>query len=112
MAKARPKPRPKTIAEQLRDAIADSGLTCYELGQRTDLPQSTVWRFVKGERDLGMERAGKLCEVLGFQLLRPGRSAVRQNERAGSDRRRQRADPDPPGGGHRGDGDDVATEPG
>lgn len=69
---ARTKPRP-TLAEQLRELIADSELSNYELGRQANVAEASIWRFRKGERDLTLETAGRLCEVLGVEPLRVSR---------------------------------------
>lgn len=47
--------RPKTITEQLRQAIDDSGLTRYRIAQETGISESTLSKFYLGQRGLSME---------------------------------------------------------
>lgn len=61
------------IMQQLVKAIEDAGkrdgLSRYELARRSGVPQSTLSRLVKGERDsLRIETFEALCRELGFTL--------------------------------------------
>lgn len=57
----------RDIAEKLRDAIRQSGLSANELAKRSGVPQTTISRFLSG-KDLGIHRAAKLAKVLGLEL--------------------------------------------
>jgi plasmid maintenance system antidote protein VapI len=48
--------------------MKDSGETEYRLAQGSGVSQSIINRFVRGERGIGLETAGKLCEYLGLRL--------------------------------------------
>ena len=61
---------PKTIADQLRKAIADSGETEYAIAKGSGVSQSVVNRFVHGERSISIDTAAKLCAYLGLTLKR------------------------------------------
>lgn len=56
------------IAEQLRRAVADSGESQLALATRAGISSQQLSRFVRGERDLTLETAGKLCAALGLGL--------------------------------------------
>jgi transcriptional regulator with XRE-family HTH domain len=60
---------PRSISDALRSAIAESGLTRYEISKRSGVPQSALSRFVKGERSISLETLDKLAEVLDVELL-------------------------------------------
>jgi transcriptional regulator with XRE-family HTH domain len=60
----------KTIVDQLRRAIADSGQTEYAIAKGSGVSQSVLSRFVRGERSIGMETAAKLCQYLKLDLKR------------------------------------------
>jgi transcriptional regulator with XRE-family HTH domain len=62
----------RQLADQLRQAIAESGITLYQLSQESGVHRSQLSRFVREERDLGLAMAGKVCEVLGLHLTREG----------------------------------------
>jgi plasmid maintenance system antidote protein VapI len=70
----------KTLAEQLREMIEASGLTNGKLGAAAGVPEATIWRFRKAERDITLETAGRIALALGIPPLaaprrRPGRAA-------------------------------------
>jgi len=56
------------LAADIRAAFADSGLSRFELARRSGVPYSGVHRFIAGKRDVGLETASKLCDVLGLEL--------------------------------------------
>jgi plasmid maintenance system antidote protein VapI len=58
----------KTISEQLRAAIQDSGLSHNELAKATGVNQPSISRFVSGDRGLGSESIDKLAAYLGLEL--------------------------------------------
>lgn len=60
----------KTIVDQLRKAIADSGETEYAIAKGAGVSQSVVNRFVHGERSISIETAAKLCLYLKLDLKR------------------------------------------
>lgn len=60
----------KSIVEQLRQAIADSGQTEYAIAKGSRVSQSVVNRFVHGERGINLETAARLCAYLGLDLTR------------------------------------------
>lgn len=57
------------VGEVLREAIRASGRSAAEIGRETGIPQPTITRFLQGA-DMGVERAGKLCEYFGLVLVR------------------------------------------
>jgi transcriptional regulator with XRE-family HTH domain len=58
----------RSLAEQLRQAIEDSGITMYKLSQDSGVNRSQLSRFMRGQRDLSLAVADKFCEVLGIGL--------------------------------------------
>jgi plasmid maintenance system antidote protein VapI len=60
----------KSIAEQLRKAIADSGETEYAIAKGSGVSQSVVNRFVHGERGISLDTAARLCAYLKLSLKR------------------------------------------
>jgi transcriptional regulator with XRE-family HTH domain len=93
--------REKSLGEQLRGLIEDSGLTNYELGRRAGVTEAGIWRFRKGQRDITLETAGRLCDALGVEPLRARRSAVRSRQAAARESSPQDRD------GPAGPGDDM-----
>jgi transcriptional regulator with XRE-family HTH domain len=56
------------LVEQLRQAIRSSGESLNQLGERSGLDSARLSRFMRGERDLTLSAAEKLCDVLGLHL--------------------------------------------
>lgn len=61
------------ISEQLRQAIRDCGESRYALSKRTGIDQSTLTRFMSGERGLRLDVVDVLAEALDLEL-RPKRA--------------------------------------
>jgi transcriptional regulator with XRE-family HTH domain len=59
----------RSIVEQLRQAIRDSGQTEYAIAKGSGVSQSVVNRFVNGERSISLETAAKLCQYLDLDLV-------------------------------------------
>ncbi len=59
---------PQRLACQLRNAFQRSGMTRYELAKRTNIPYSTIHRFMAGERDITLSTVEKMCDVLTLEL--------------------------------------------
>lgn len=58
---------PADLAEKLRAAIRNSGLSHNELARQTGVNQSIISRFMAG-KDMGIHRAAILAKVLGLEL--------------------------------------------
>jgi transcriptional regulator with XRE-family HTH domain len=56
------------LSEQLRQAIRDCGESRYALSKRTGIDQSTLTRFMSGERGLRLDVVEVLAEALGLEL--------------------------------------------
>lgn len=57
----------KDMAEKLRAAIRESGMSANALGQATGVEQTTISRFLKGS-DMGIHKASKIATYLGLKL--------------------------------------------
>lgn len=68
-----------TFSDQVRRLIADSGLSSYRLSQLSGVPESTLSRFLRGERTITLETLDRLSAALRLEL------------KGGSRRRRSRA---------------------
>lgn len=55
------------MAEQLRQAMRDSGQSANQIAQATGINQTLVSRFLRG-KDMGIERASKIAAYLGLTL--------------------------------------------
>jgi plasmid maintenance system antidote protein VapI len=53
----------------LRAAIVNSGLSHYRIAKDAGITADVVSRFVSGERQLRIESAGRIAQVLGLELL-------------------------------------------
>jgi transcriptional regulator with XRE-family HTH domain len=66
--------RPTKFSDQLRQAIDGCGLTRYAIAKATGIAESTLSRFMSGERGLPMKTLDRLAECLGLEIvLRPKR---------------------------------------
>ncbi len=61
------------LQDQLREAIADSGLTLYRIAKDAGIAYPVLHRFASGERDLTLETASRLADYFGMRLTRPKR---------------------------------------
>jgi transcriptional regulator with XRE-family HTH domain len=57
--------------DRLRQAIRGCGKSLNQIGKQAKIDHSRLSRFMRGERDLTLDAAGRLCEVLGIELLLP-----------------------------------------
>jgi hypothetical protein len=61
-----------TLQDQLREAIAASGLSSYRIGKDADVPHQVIYRFATGQRDdLRLSTASKLADYFGMRLTAP-----------------------------------------
>jgi plasmid maintenance system antidote protein VapI len=63
-------PRPSSLVDQLREAIANCGETQYRIAKESGVPQPVVNRFMTGGRGISLETAAKLCAYLRLRLAR------------------------------------------
>ena len=61
------------IADQLRNAINNSGLSIHQLARDLDIPQPVLSRFASGQRMVRLETAAKIAEHFGMRLTKPKR---------------------------------------
>ena len=72
---------PPSLADQLREAARDSGLSVYRLAKEGGVDQSTLNKFLSGGRDnLTLEIADRLFRVLGLRVTRSKRRPIRPAE--------------------------------
>lgn len=77
----------QVLSRQLRAAILDRGLTAYALGRDAGVDAGVIQRFLNEERDIRMETADRLAEVLGLRLVeaaRPSRGRPAKSRRPGT----------------------------
>jgi len=58
----------RTISAELRQAIADSGLTHYAIGKAAGVAPAVISRFSTGERGLTLAVVDRLCQALSLCL--------------------------------------------
>lgn len=58
------------FSEQLRQAIRECPMSRYEISRQTGIAQSTLSKFVQGERGLSMASIDQLIACLGLELKR------------------------------------------
>lgn len=63
--------KPPDLADQLRRALAASGLSMSRLGREAGVSQAQLSRFLRGERTLTLATAARLCAYLGLRLAGP-----------------------------------------
>lgn len=67
---AKAKTKPDDFGAILRDAVRTSGLSLYRLSLDADIGQDQLSRFMREERGLSLETAGRLAVHLGLSLRR------------------------------------------
>ena len=63
------------LTEQLRQAIADSGLTGYRISADAGVDRGLMTRFINGDRGITLTVASRITAYLGLELrpIRKGR---------------------------------------
>jgi transcriptional regulator with XRE-family HTH domain len=68
---------PTSLADYIRDAARDSGMSVYRISRESGVDQSTLNKFLAGTRDnLTLEVADRLFRVLGLRVARSRRPAA------------------------------------
>ncbi len=74
----------KTLSQQIREAILGSGLTRYEIAKATGVSQSTLSKFVLGQRGISIEAMDSVGLFLGLGIDQPSkRRSIRSSKRGG-----------------------------
>ena len=58
----------ESFADTIREAIKRDERTRYQISQESGVDQAVVGWFVRGERNLNLLTAERLCKVLGLEL--------------------------------------------
>ncbi len=66
------------LTEQLRAAVAESGLTLGQITRDTGIDKSALSRFVNGERGVSMEALDKLGVYLGLRIVKATRPRAKK----------------------------------
>jgi ribosome-binding protein aMBF1 (putative translation factor) len=57
------------LSQGLRSAIQNSGRSVYQISKEANVSQIVISRFLSGERDIRMETADRLADVLGIKIM-------------------------------------------
>ncbi len=57
-----------SFSDQLRRAVSESRMSRYAISKQTGIAQSTLCKFIQGERGLSFESADKLMDVLDLEI--------------------------------------------
>lgn len=69
------KKQAEMVSDQLRVAILAAGENRHRIALATGVQESTLSRFVRGERGLDLTSVDKLAAYLGLELVPKGRNA-------------------------------------
>lgn len=58
------------FADQIRQAVRESGLTPYRICQDTEIDQAMMSRFLAGRMWLGEATMNRLAEYLGLEVVK------------------------------------------
>jgi len=71
-----------SLSEQLRQAIADSGMSLHRISIESGVAYAVVHGFANGDRDIAFSSAEKIAVLFGMRLTVPTRKkAGRRGER-------------------------------
>lgn len=65
-----------SMSETLRNAVLETGLPLLQIAQAAGVERASLSRFVRGERTLRLDMAGRLAAYFGLEL-RPARGVRR-----------------------------------
>lgn len=69
----------QSLAEHLRQAARESGLSVYQIAKETGLSQSALNRFFNGTREnLRLDVANRLFQFFDLRVVHPKRSPKQQ----------------------------------
>lgn len=58
----------KKLSEQLREAIEKAGVSRYEIAKQTGVSETTLCRFVSGERGISVDAMDAIGQYLGLSI--------------------------------------------
>jgi transcriptional regulator with XRE-family HTH domain len=59
----------KKLSDQLREAIEKAGVSRYEIAKATGVSQTTLCRFVSGERGISVDAMDAIGQYLGLSIV-------------------------------------------
>jgi transcriptional regulator with XRE-family HTH domain len=60
--------KPQPLSDQLRQLIADCGITRYRISKDTGVDQAVLEKFVNGKRGMSLQTLDILGEYLGLEI--------------------------------------------
>lgn len=61
----------KKLSDQLRDAIEAADVSRYRLAKETGVSETSLSRFVAGERGISVDAMDAIGQYLGLSITRP-----------------------------------------
>lgn len=58
----------QAVAEAMREALKESGLTQKEVGSKLKVGEPTVSKYLSGNQNLTIETLGEIANALGFKV--------------------------------------------
>jgi len=58
----------QSFSEQLRQAVRDSKMTRYRISWLTGIAESTLCKFIQGERGLSLASIDRLMDALNLEI--------------------------------------------
>jgi transcriptional regulator with XRE-family HTH domain len=71
------------LVEQLKEAVRGSGLSLSRLGVQSGVDVSQLSRFMRGESNLSLVSAGRVCRALGLGLAPVGKPRGKKGKEKG-----------------------------
>jgi len=69
-----------TLADQLRSAVRDSGMSVNAVAVTAGIPQPVLQRFMNGSRGLSLNTAQKLASAFSMRLTKPSKKPKIQEQ--------------------------------
>jgi transcriptional regulator with XRE-family HTH domain len=77
--------KPRTLSDQLRQIIADCGMSRYEIAKRSGVPEAALSRFFNKKTGLSTDTLDRLAPALGLELVarRPAKRRAKKSKPKG-----------------------------
>lgn len=59
----------KKLSDQLREAIESAGVSRYSISKQTGVSETTLCRFVSGERGISVDAMDAIGQYLGLSIV-------------------------------------------
>ena len=70
--------KPETLSDQLRQIIADCGMSRYQISKDSGVPEAALSRFVNRKTGLTTDTLDRLAPTLGLELIAKRRPQQRR----------------------------------